>query len=121
MVGLRYKDSNDRTNLLTVSLNCLSEISLVIGPRASNTDSETLGWFDKSQWLYSTSNMMVNSVTKLSFIDVMLSFSTLSPMCSDTAIAKWPKARREKKYLFTYLEHREHQRCLKRVGNVPLF
>lgn len=36
--------------------------------------------------------MMVNSVTKLSLIEVMLSFSTLSPICSDTATAKWPNA-----------------------------
>lgn len=47
--------------------------------------------------------MMVNSVTKFSFMDVMLSFSTLSPICSDTAIAKWPNARREgKTYIIRY-------------------
>lgn len=89
---MRYKDSNESTNLLTVSLNCLSDMSLVMGPSASSTDSETLGSLEGSHWLYSTSKMMENSVTKLSLMDVMLSFSTLSPICSETATAKWPKA-----------------------------
>lgn len=94
--GLRYRDNKDSTNLFTVSLNCLSGISLVIGPRASSTDSDTLGSCEGSHWLYRTSKTIENSVTKFSFIDVMLSFWTLSPICSDTATAKWPNAEKEK-------------------------
>lgn len=45
---------------------------------------------------------MVNSVTKLSLIDVMFSFSTLSPICSDTATAKWPKAGKRRSSLGTF-------------------